>query len=59
MNFRKCFNLHKVCHLRESMITIVLKEGVDIMNIRPYRYLHYQKNEIEKIVNEMLQASSI
>lgn len=38
---------------------IVLKEGAHIPNIRPYRYPYYQKNEIEKIVKEMLHAGII
>lgn len=33
---------------------IVLKEGANIPNLRPYRYPHYQKNEIEKLVDDML-----
>ena len=39
--------------------SIVLKEGAAISNIRPYRYPYYHKTEIEKIVNEMLQAGII
>ncbi|XP_057747483.1 uncharacterized protein LOC130966679 [Arachis stenosperma] len=38
---------------------IVLKDSVEIPNIRPYRYPHYQKAEIEKIINEMLQIGII
>lgn len=38
---------------------IVLKEGAQIPNIRPYRYPYYQKNEIENIVKEMLHAGII
>lgn len=34
---------------------IRLKIGYAIANIRPYRYPFYQKNEIEKIVRDMLQ----
>ena len=44
---------------RQHNHAIVLKEGADIPNIRPYRYPHYQKNEIANIVNEMLPAGII
>ena len=39
--------------------SITLKERADIPNLRPYRYPHYQKNEIEKLVSEMLTAGII
>ncbi|XP_057458944.1 uncharacterized protein LOC130749580 [Lotus japonicus] len=35
---------------------IQLKEGADIPNLRPYKCPHYQKNEIEKLVAEMLEG---
>jgi len=35
---------------------IHLKEGAQIATIRPYRYPHYQKAEIEKLVAEKLEA---
>lgn len=38
---------------------IVLKEGADIPNLRPYRYPHYQKNEIERLVDDMLNYGII
>ncbi|CAL9217877.1 unnamed protein product [Arabidopsis halleri] len=38
---------------------IPLKEGTDPVNVRPYRYAHFQKDEIEKQVSEMLQAGII
>ncbi|RDX72802.1 hypothetical protein CR513_47661, partial [Mucuna pruriens] len=38
---------------------ITLKEGASIPNLRPYKYPHYQKNEIEKLVGEMLHAGII
>ncbi|XP_057444004.1 uncharacterized protein LOC130736175 [Lotus japonicus] len=38
---------------------IHLQEGASIPNIRSYRYPHYQKNEIEKLVTEMLDAGII
>lgn len=38
---------------------IPLLEGTRPINVRPYRYPHYQKNEIEKIVKEMLHAGIV
>lgn len=42
---------------REHAIT--LQSGTSPINIRPYRYSHIQKDEIEKLVREMLQAGII
>ena len=44
---------------RECDHSIVLKEGAAIPNIGPYRYPCYQKTEIERIINEILQARII
>ncbi|KAI5408825.1 hypothetical protein KIW84_054597 [Lathyrus oleraceus] len=44
---------------RRQVHAIVLKEGEDIPNIRPYRYPHYQKNEIERLVVDMLKFGVI
>ncbi|KAL0551677.1 hypothetical protein IC582_010766 [Cucumis melo] len=38
---------------------IQLKEGTDPINMRPYRYPHAQKNEIERLVNDMLASGII
>lgn len=38
---------------------IRLADGASHSNLRPYRYSYYQKNEIEKIVKEMLDAKII
>lgn len=38
---------------------IKLKEGNQPVNLRPYRYSYVQKEEIEKIVKEMLQNGTI
>ncbi|CAL1356101.1 unnamed protein product [Linum trigynum] len=38
---------------------IPLKEGTDEINMRPYRYAHYQKEEIERQVGDMLRTGLI
>lgn len=44
---------------REIEHHITLKEGSNPVNVRPYRYAHFQKEEIEKQVNEMLHSGLI
>jgi hypothetical protein len=39
--------------------SIPLKEGTAPVNVRPYRYAHYQKEEIEKQVQEMLNSGLV
>ncbi|XP_042980307.1 uncharacterized protein LOC122310468 [Carya illinoinensis] len=38
---------------------IILKEGTQPISTIPYRYLHYQKAEIEKIISELLSTGVI
>ena len=38
---------------------IVLHEGASIPHLRPYRYPHYQKNEIERLVIDLLKYGII
>ena len=45
--------------LRGHEHSIILKEGAQPACQRPYRYPFYQKNEIEKIVMELLLVGSI
>lgn len=46
-------------HSRAVDHKIPIKSGVDPINVRPYRYPHLQKNEIEKQVEEMLNSGII
>lgn len=39
--------------------SIVLREGSNPVSVRPYRYPQFQKDEIEKLIKEMLQAQII
>lgn len=39
--------------------SITLAAGTSAMNVKPYRYGHYQKDEIEKLIEEMLAAGII
>ncbi|KAL0548488.1 hypothetical protein IC582_012941 [Cucumis melo] len=45
--------------MRQIDHRIQLKEGTDPINVRPYRYPHAQKNEIERLVNDMLALGII
>ena len=44
---------------RKQDHAIILKEGSDIPNLQPYKYPYYQKNEIEKLIDEMLTVGII
>lgn len=39
--------------------SILLQEGVQLVSVRPYRYPFYQKEEIDKIVRELLATGVI
>ena len=45
--------------IRDHEHQIILKEGSSPICERPYKYPFYQKTEIEKIVHELFEASSI
>ncbi|XP_073220670.1 uncharacterized protein [Cicer arietinum] len=45
--------------IRRHDHAIHLKEGAAIPNLRPYKYPHYQKTEIERLVGEMLDSGVI
>ncbi|TYK05775.1 putative retroelement pol polyprotein [Cucumis melo var. makuwa] len=60
LQFIDIFNMPaKLPPMRQVDHRIQLKEGTDPINVRPYRYPHAQKNEIEKLVNEILNSSII
>ena len=44
---------------RSSDHAIILQEGTNPINVRPYRYPHFQKTEIEKQVRDMLAEGII
>ncbi|XP_038990616.1 uncharacterized protein LOC120113567 [Hibiscus syriacus] len=44
---------------REHDHSIILKEGTEAVNIRPYRMPYHQKSEVEKQFKEMLSSSII
>lgn len=44
---------------REVDHQIRLKEGTNPINVKPYKYPHAQKDEIEKMINEMLTTGVI
>lgn len=58
--FESVFNLPQgLPPKRNREHAITLQSGNSPINIRPYRYSHVQKDEIEKLVKEMLQAGII
>lgn len=45
------------CRIYDHRIT--LKDEKAVVNVAPYRYAHYQKDEIERQVKEMLKSGLI
>lgn len=45
--------------IRDKEHTIKLVEGASPVNVRPYRYPHHHKDEIEKQIKEMLATGII
>ncbi|WVZ24709.1 hypothetical protein V8G54_003253 [Vigna mungo] len=58
-HYRLFRDLHGLPPPRDKQHCIQLKEGIDPINVRPYRYPHTLKNEIEKQVADMLKAGII
>ena len=54
--FQTLVGLHPYC-LNDHRI--YLEPNTKAINVRPYRYPHYQKNEIQKLVQEMLAQGII
>lgn len=54
-----CQELKQLPPSREIDHYINLKEGTEPVNVRPYRYAHFQKAEIEKQVQDMLNMGLI
>lgn len=44
---------------RSKQHRIVLKEGTNPISVRPYRYPHIHKDEIEKLIADILRAGII
>ncbi|CAI9280051.1 unnamed protein product [Lactuca saligna] len=42
---------------RNQQHTIQLKEGTEPVSVRPYRYTHTQKEEIERLLQDMLKSA--
>nr|KAJ0197601.1 hypothetical protein LSAT_V11C700383600 [Lactuca sativa] len=59
-SFREVFNTPEgLPPSRSHAHAINLREGTGPINIKPYRYPHVQKDEIERLVKEMLEAGVI
>lgn len=59
MTLKMYFRCQRDYPQRQVDHRIQLKEGTDPINVRPYRYPHVQKEEIERLINEMLTAGII
>lgn len=44
---------------RDKEHRIAVKEGVDPVNVRPYRYPYFMKEELERQVADMIKAGLI
>lgn len=60
LRFKQVFEMPKgLPPKRNHEHAIVLKEGSNPVSVRPYRYPQFQKDEIEKLIQEMLDAEII
>lgn len=59
-HFKTVFQMPKgLPPLRSKQHHIVLKEGTNPISVRPYRYPQVQKEEIERLIADILQAGII
>lgn len=58
--YKQVFNMPKGLPPRwNHEHAITLKDGSHPVSVRPYRYPHFQKDEIERLIKEMLDAGII
>lgn len=51
--------LKTMCPSHDTDHAIRLREETEPFSVRPYRYTHFQKDKIERLVKEMLTAKII
>ena len=56
---QRCLKSYRGYHLTENMSIKLSSEGASPINVRPYRYAYAQKNEMERMVSEMLKSGII
>lgn len=59
MSLKGCEEPRGLPPIRENDHAIVIREGCGPVSVRPYQYAHSQKNEMERMIAEMLKAGVI